>query len=80
MSATTPLKELTEQEKRYKENEKTLAANLLKNKPAGLKGLIFVLQQIMQAQDQGLIPRVKHEKSKLMGLMKMGITVKLSKE
>ena len=43
------------QMKAFKENDKNLADRLMREKPPGLKGLTFVLEQILNAVKQGLI-------------------------
>ena len=43
------------------ENEKVLAARLMKEKPEGMEGLRFVIEEIMQAQQQGLIRKKSQE-------------------
>lgn len=40
---------------RYKKNEAILAARLIAEKPTGIKGLAFVLAEIANAQNKGLI-------------------------
>lgn len=52
---------MSEETKKYMENEKVLAARLMKEKPEGMEGLRFVIEEIMQAQQQGLIRKKNQE-------------------
>lgn len=52
---------MSEETKKYMENEKVLAARLMKEKPEGMEGLRFVIEEIMQAQQQGLIRKKSQE-------------------
>ena len=38
---------MSEETKKYMENEKILAARLMKDKPEGMEGLRFVIEEIM---------------------------------
>ena len=52
---------MSEETKKYMENEKILAARLMKDKPEGMEGLRFVIEEIMLAQQQGLIKKKENE-------------------
>ena len=53
--------QMSEETKKYMENEKILAARLMKDKPEGMEGLRFVIEEIMLAQQQGLIRKKENE-------------------
>lgn len=72
---------ISEQKKEYLKNEKELAERLLREKPQGLPGLRFVLEEIAIAQNQGLIRKKKRgETGKFAGLMIQDMSMKLSKQ
>ena len=62
------------------ENEKVLAARLMKEKPEGMEGLRFVIEEIMQAQQQGLIRKKSQDQvGRLAKIWIENYTQKLSK-
>ena len=67
---------------RYRKNETILAQRLMQEKPSGLKGLAFVLAEIANAQNKGLIAQAKDVQK--FGLfahaIRHNITTKLSKQ
>ena len=62
-------------------NEKILAARLLKDKPEGMEGLRYVIEEIMIAQQQGLIKKKNYDEvGKFANIWIENYTQKLSKQ
>ena len=70
-----------EQMKAFKENEKNLADRLMREKPSGIKGLTFVIEQVLQAIKQGLIYTSNpQQRGHFANLIYRNIAQKLSKQ
>lgn len=72
---------MSERAKQYNKNNKVLAERLMREKPHGLAGLRFVIEEILEAQNEGLIERKdRGTTGKLACLLIKDIDQKLSKQ
>ena len=72
---------MSERTKQYKKNEKILAERLMREKPQGVSGLKYVIEEIIFAQNEGLIERKEQGMTgKFAGLMIDDLNQKMSKQ
>ena len=74
---------MSERSKFFEDNQRKLAERLEANRPRGVKGLAFVLTEILKAQQQGLLRPVENAdaaKSKFANILMSTTQNKLSKQ